>query len=296
MSYGEKDSLERHGYILGKLLGSGAYGKVMKATYRGKDSGPRLTVATKTINTSKLPALYIEKFLPRELEVVRWLDHPNVVRAHSIVYRRGIVYIFMEFVENGTLLKYLKNNKKLSEAKCQIWFRQILGGLLYLHRNKHAHRDVKCDNVLITKQYNLKVCDFGFARLIVDRKGSCITSTTYCGTPSYCPPEILEGVPYYPTLADAWSTGVTLYVLMCQSMPFGSKDTRLVLREQKQARWKFTAFVDKNFSKDSRNVVSAMLVADPQKRANLFKISRHKWLSTANTKALVRSAVKKQQH
>ena len=109
-------------------------------------------------------------------------QHPNLDRIHSILAVSDRLYIFMQYAENGDLLTYLLREGHLAEPRTRRWFRQMAAGLKYLHVRDIAHRDLKCENVLITGHFNVKIGDFGFARSVVDAKGDRVLSKTYCGS------------------------------------------------------------------------------------------------------------------
>ena len=91
----------------------------------------------------------------------------------------------------------------------------MLEGVDYCHKKGVVHRDMKCENILLDAHGNLKITDFGFARCdMMPSKGEFKLSETYCGSYAYAPPEILTGTPYVPQLADIWSMGVILYVMV----------------------------------------------------------------------------------
>lgn len=138
----------------------------------------------------------------------------------------------MRFAEQGDLLEYVSKRGIVSEPQARVWFRQMSLGLQYLHDMDIAHRDLKCENALLTSNFNVKLADFGFARFVIDNTGKAISSETYCGSLSYAAPEVLHGTPYFPKTADIWSIGVILYVLLNKSMPFDDNNPRRLYEQQ----------------------------------------------------------------
>ncbi|CAG0885018.1 unnamed protein product [Darwinula stevensoni] len=269
--------LAGRGYKIGSLLGKGAFGEVRTASYRRYD-GRVEKLACKVIDVKKLKEDFMEKFFPRELEIVRWIDHPHVVVTHSILSRRSKVYVFMEYASNGTLLAYVKKTSNIPERRVQRWFRQLASGVHYLHGHGWAHRDLKCENVLLTESNDVKIADFGFARPVRSYTGKKEKSATYCGSRAYCAPEILRGRPYDPLVSDVWSLGVILYVMMCQLMPFRNKNPKKLLREQESRTWKFPDRVLAAFSQPARALVLSILEPVPAKRMKLNAIVDQEWM------------------
>jgi len=112
--------------------------------------------------------------------------------------------------------------------------------LKYLHDLDIAHRDLKCENVLLTTSYNVKLADFGFARYFGDNNKK---SETFCGSVSYAPPEIIRGSPYDPRLADLWSIAVILFVMVNKGMPFDDSVLKKMYECQLTRNWKFRSKV-----------------------------------------------------
>lgn len=177
------------GYSFGKLLGKGCYGRVFKANYSNQNTGEIVDLACKFIVRNKCPNNFLTKFLPRELDILKKITHPNIIKIHSIVQSNTSIFIFMRLAELGDLLNYIKHNGVVSESLGNVWFYQLASAINYLHSINIAHRDLKCENILISRNKNLKIADFGFARytLSVEDFFSPDTvirelSETYCGS------------------------------------------------------------------------------------------------------------------
>lgn len=207
--------------------------------YITKDDFRKVSLACKIIETSKAPQEFVIKFLPREIDVLVRLNHPHLIHIHSIFQRKTKYYIFMRYTENGDLLGYILKNGCVSENQSRVWTRQLALGLQYLHELEIAHRDIKCQNVLLTANYNVKLSDFGFSRFCVDDDDQPILSETYCGSMSYAAPEILRGKPYSPKPTDLWSLGVVLFVMLNKSMPFDDTRLRKLYEQQMSKKYRF---------------------------------------------------------
>lgn len=142
-----------------------------------------------------------------------------------------------------------------------------------------AHRDMKCENVLLTSNYNVKLADFGFARYVIDNRGKQVLSDTYCGSLSYAAPEILRGSPYSPKMADVWSLGVILFILLNKAMPFDDTDVKSLYEQQTNRKWKFRSKVVKTLSDHVKKLVSRLLEPDPSKRWKLAQILTGEWVA-----------------
>lgn len=202
--------LESQGFIVGKTLGHGSYATVRSAY----DVNRKHKVALKIISKRKAPEDYLTKFLPREIEAIKVLKHPSLIAFYQVIETTTRYFLVMElgYVD---LLDTIRRKKLIEEDQAGIWFRQLHDGLYYMHAKALVHRDLKCENILLDLNNNLKITDFGFAKKIVKTKtGDVKYSETYCGSYAYAPPEILKGTPYDPYLADVWSLGVVLFTMV----------------------------------------------------------------------------------
>ncbi|XP_015595959.1 testis-specific serine/threonine-protein kinase 1-like [Cephus cinctus] len=276
----EEAILQARGYKLIKKLGEGSYAKVYLAEYRPENDPERNnSLACKVVDTVKAPKDFVRKFLPRELDILVKLNHPHVVHVHSIFQRRTKYFIFMRFAENGDLLDFILKNGAVAESQARVWLRQLSLGLQYLHEMEIAHRDMKCENVLLTSNYNVKLADFGFARYVVDARGKKVLSDTYCGSLSYAAPEILKGSPYNPKIADIWSLGVILYIILNKAMPFDDTNIKRLYEQQTNKRWKFRGKVTDILSEQAKKLVINLLEPDTGKRWRMDQVIHSEWIA-----------------
>ncbi|XP_075214909.1 testis-specific serine/threonine-protein kinase 3-like [Lycorma delicatula] len=224
--------LENHGYYLGRTIGSGSYAMVKVAeseTHAG-------TVAIKIVSKLHAPTDYLRKFLPREIQVVKGLRHPNLIRFLQAIETTHRVYIIMEYAENGSLLDVIRKDNFIDEPRARIWFGQLVSAVEYCHDHGVVHRDIKCENLLIDSQQKIKLSDFGFARGDMGvKEDDFVLSDTFCGSYAYASPEILKGIPYRAQFSDVWSMGVVLFATVFGRLPFDDSNYNQLLKQvQKQ--------------------------------------------------------------
>ncbi|XP_011640321.2 testis-specific serine/threonine-protein kinase 4-like [Pogonomyrmex barbatus] len=275
---GEKEKkltvLESHGYALGKTIGSGSYATVKIA----KSDRHDCQVAVKIVSKFHAPGEYLTKFLPREIEVVKGLKHPNLIHFLQAIETTHRVYIIMEYAQNGSLLDIIRRDTYIDELRSRRWFRQLLEAIDYCHEHGIVHRDIKCENLLMDYRFNIKLSDFGFARGQMKQKnGEWPLSTTYCGSYAYASPEILRGIPYQPQLSDIWSMGVVLYAMVYGRLPFDDTNFSQLL---KQVQNKVIFPKRPKVSQSCRFLITRILV--PQSaRLRINNIRSDAWLETS---------------
>ncbi|XP_022904654.1 testis-specific serine/threonine-protein kinase 3-like isoform X2 [Onthophagus taurus] len=274
----KKTVLENHGYYLGKTIGAGSYATVRLAhsDIHGGD------VAVKIVSKYTAPEDYLKKFLPREIEVVKGLKHPNLIRFLQAIETTHRVYICMEYAANGSLLDIIRRDTYIDETRARNWFRQLVDAIDYCHERGVVHRDIKCENLLMDDGFNIKVSDFGFARgHLKNSSGQNVLSETFCGSYAYASPEILKGVPYHPQFSDVWSMGVVLYAMAFGRLPFDDTNYSLLL---KQVSNKVTFPREPKVTTSCRTLISKIL-APLKVRLRVSGIRNDPWYNYVGDKA-----------
>ncbi|XP_014287739.1 testis-specific serine/threonine-protein kinase 3 [Halyomorpha halys] len=260
-----------------KLIGEGATGKVYLVNH--SEGTHKIQMACKIIHTQHAPKEIVAKFLPRELDILQKLEHPNIVHIYCIF--KGVhgdkFLIFMRVAELGDLLDYVLGNGEVPEMVMKCWTFQLVLALEYLHTLEIAHRDLKCENILITKNYNIKLADFGFSRFMVDKTGKRALSSTYCGSLPYSAPEILRAKPYDPKGSDMWALGVVVFVGLNKSMPFPDLPPKRLYKLQKKKSFKFRIKIMPHLTQDCIDFVNILLEPDCKKRPTIDDIILHSW-------------------
>ncbi|XP_012325522.1 testis-specific serine/threonine-protein kinase 1 [Aotus nancymaae] len=266
--------LKRRGYLLGIDLGEGSYAKV-KSAYSER---LKFNVAIKIIDRKKAPADFLEKFLPREIEILAMLNHCSIIKTYEIFETsHGKVYIVMELAVQGDLLELIKTRGALQEDEARKKFHQLSLAMKYCHDLDVVHRDLKCDNLLLDKDFNIKLSDFSFSkRCLRDDNGRMTLSKTFCGSPAYAAPEVLQGIPYQPKVYDIWSLGVILYIMVCGSMPYDDSNIKKMLRIQKEHRVNFPR--SKHLTGECKDLIYCMLQPDVNRRLHIDEVLNHCWM------------------
>ncbi|KQS39330.1 serine/threonine-protein kinase par-1 isoform X5 [Drosophila erecta] len=249
-----------------KKLGQGTYGKVQLGI--NKETGQE--VAIKTIKKCKIEAEADLVRIRREVQIMSSVYHPNIIHIYEVFENREKMVLVMEFAAGGELYDYLSERKVLTEEEARRIFRQVATAVYYCHKHKICHRDLKLENILLDEKGNAKIADFGLSNVFDDQR----LLGTFCGSPLYASPEIVEGTPYQGPEVDCWSLGVLLYTLVYGSMPFDGSNFKRLVKQISQGDY----YEPRKPSRAS-TLIRDMLTVCPRKRASIEQICSHWWVN-----------------
>ena len=199
------------GYRLLELLGEGAMGRVFKARQLSLDRDVAIKVLSPELAKD---TAYVERFQTEARAVAR-LNHTNLVSGIDVGEANGIHYLVMEYADGNTVASLLRRGGPLDEERALVIAQQVARALDHAHRNAMLHRDVKPDNVILTRDGVAKLCDLGLARL-----GETSEAGQRMGTPAYISPEQARGETQVDARTDLYSLGATLFHMLAGRPPF----------------------------------------------------------------------------
>ncbi|NXW55062.1 NUAK2 kinase, partial [Eurystomus gularis] len=255
----------KHRYEFLETLGKGTYGKVKKARER---SGK--LVAIKSIRKDKIKDEQDLVHIRREIEIMSSLNHPHIIAVHEVFENSSKIVIVMEYASKGDLYDYISERQRLTEQEARHFFRQVVSAVYYCHKNGIVHRDLKLENILLDANGNIKIADFGLSNVYQQDK----LLQTYCGSPLYASPEIINGRPYKGPEVDSWSLGVLLYILVHGTMPFDGHDYKTLVKQITSGDYREPTKLS-----DACGLIRWMLMVNPERRATIEDIATHWWVN-----------------
>eukprot|EP00056_Hartaetosiga_gracilis_P013173 m.216177 g.216177 ORF g.216177 m.216177 type:complete len:581 (+) comp13803_c0_seq1:128-1870(+) len=262
----DEDSPLSSTYELGKLIGKGNFAKVYLAKH--KVSG--VEVAVKIIEKTNLNPEGLYK-VNREVRILKKLNHPNIVKLYEVCDTPKKLYLIMEYASGGEVFDYLVDKGRMKEKDARVKFRQILSAIEYCHANGIVHRDLKAENLLLSKDLNIKIADFGFANTFEEGR----KLDTFCGSPPYAAPELFLGRQYDGPEVDVWSLGVILYTLVSGALPFDGETLRDLRARVLKGRYRIPFFM----STECEQLLKKFLIINAPKRISLRKAMQEKWIN-----------------
>lgn len=253
-------------FDIGRPLGKGKFGNV----YLAREKASKFIVALKVLFKSEVQKANVEHQLRREIEIQSHLRHPNILKLYGYFHDDARVYLILEFAPKGELYKELQAqpNKRFDNARTAMYIHQLADALKYCHSKKVIHRDIKPENLLLGLKGELKIADFGWSVHAPSSRRS-----TLCGTLDYLPPEMVRGCPHDEKV-DLWSLGVLCYECLVGKPPFETPTYEETYQRISRGEYTFPCFV----APDARDLISKLLVVNPQMRLSLEGVLVHPWI------------------
>ncbi|EOY07399.1 Kinase superfamily protein isoform 1 [Theobroma cacao] len=269
-------------YIVGRQIGSGSFSVVWHARHRVHGT----EVAIKEIAMGRLNKK-LQDSLMSEIFILRRINHPNIIRMHDIIEVPGKIHLVLEYCKGGDLSMYITRHGSVSEATAKHFMQQLAAGLQVLRDNNLIHRDLKPQNLLLSRNDSnavLKIADFGFARSLQPRG----LAETLCGSPLYMAPEIMQ-LQKYDAKADLWSVGAILFQLVTGKTPFtGNNQIQLLQNIVKSTELHFP--VENNYlTADCKDLCRKLLRRNPVERLTFEEFFNHPFLSQGQPDESLRS-------
>nr|KAF6335542.1 NIMA related kinase 4 [Pipistrellus kuhlii] len=256
-------------YCYLRVVGRGSYGEVTLVRHR-RDGRQYVIKKLNLRNASSRERRAAEQ----EAQLLSQLKHPNIVTyKESWEGGDGLLYIVMGFCEGGDLYRKLKEQKGqlLPESRVVEWFVQIAMALQYLHEKHILHRDLKTQNVFLTRTNIIKVGDLGIARVL---ENHCDMASTLIGTPYYMSPELFSNKPYNYK-SDVWALGCCAYEMATLKHAFNAKDMNSLVYRIIEGK---LPPMPKDYSPELAELIRTMLSKRPEERPSVRSILRQPYI------------------
>ncbi|KFO91395.1 RAC-gamma serine/threonine-protein kinase, partial [Buceros rhinoceros silvestris] len=214
-----------------------------------------------------------------ESRVLKNTRHPFLTSLKYSFQTKDRLCFVMEYVNGGELFFHLSRERVFSEDRTRFYGAEIVSALDYLHSGKIVYRDLKLENLMLDKDGHIKITDFGLCKEGIT---DAATMKTFCGTPEYLAPEVLEDNDYGRAV-DWWGLGVVMYEMMCGRLPFYNQDHEKLFELILMEDIKFP----RTLSADAKSLLSGLLIKDPNKRLgggpdDAKEIMRHSFFAGVN--------------
>ena len=267
-------------YLREKALGQGSFGTV----YLVKHLQLQRYFAMKVIKKkSKSPTE--EESLMNEINILRKLDHPNILKITDFYNLKNEHNIITEYCQEGELFDEIKANAPFSEALTGWYMRQILQAVCYCHGCHIVHRDLKPENILIVKRmkngfHHIKIIDFGTAKVFNKEK----REHALIGSAYYIAPEVISR--NYTEKCDIWSCGIIMYILLTGRPPFNGQTEDDIMKKIKIGTFEMTKYPWGIISQEAKDLINDLLQIKPTKRITAEEALQHKWFNTNGVKQM----------
>ena len=252
-----------------KPLGKGAFGEVWKVTHENS----KKIYCIKMMNKRDIYEQNLINQINKEISIMYNINHPYSIKLFNHFEDNEKIYLIMELASNGNLYDFIQS-KKFQKNKNKDMIKKIIIQTIeiikYLHSSNIIYRDIKPENILLDTDFNIKLCDYGWASFFTPGK----SLNLYCGTPEYVAPEVIKKHPYNEKV-DIWGIGVLIFELVFGYPPFTSNLNENRFNNIKEGKINWPEDID---DKDVKDLILKILKIKPNERITLDNIERHPWL------------------
>eukprot|EP01121_Diplochlamys_sp_Union-15-3_P009003 TRINITY_DN2429_c0_g1_i1.p1 TRINITY_DN2429_c0_g1~~TRINITY_DN2429_c0_g1_i1.p1 ORF type:complete len:466 (+),score=94.61 TRINITY_DN2429_c0_g1_i1:120-1517(+) len=264
-----------------KVIGKGSFGKVIQV--RKKDT--RKIYAMKILHKQTIIERNEVEHTKAERSILMKLEHPFLVKLYFSFQDPEKLYFVMDYVNGGELFFHLQKEKQFTEDRVRFYAAEIASGLEYLHTQGIIYRDLKPENLLLHRDGHIIMTDFGLSKEGI-KDG--VRTGTFCGTPEYLAPEVLEGKDYGKAV-DWWSFGTLIYEMLTGLPPFYSEDIQAMYTKILSADLRIPA----KFSPETKDLIEKLLDRNPLTRlSNPDQIRAHPYFASIDWGRLLKKQVK----
>jgi len=259
-------------YEIRQELGRGAFSVV----YLGVNKVHKNNHAIKVINKKDLGKDY-EKNLKMEVDILKKVNHPNIIALKELFDTPDKLYLVMELVTGGELFDKIVEKGAYTEAEASTLVKKIVSAVEYLHSIGIVHRDLKPENLLLKRaddDLEVAIADFGLSKIV----GQQMMMQTACGTPSYVAPEVLNASGYGKEV-DMWSIGVITYILLCGFPPFYGDTVPEIFEQIMAASFDYPEEYWGHITPQAKDFIGKLLVVDTHSRMSASAALKHPWIA-----------------
>ncbi|XP_037725420.1 serine/threonine-protein kinase SIK2-like isoform X3 [Drosophila subpulchrella] len=264
-------------YDIERTIGKGSFAVVKLAWHRIA----RIEVAIKIIDKSQLDQTDLQNVY-LEVEIMKDLKHPHIIKLYQAMETKKMIYIVTEYASQGDIFDYMIKYGRMPESTARHKFWQIISAVEYLHNKGIVHRDLKAENLLLDRNMNIKIADFGLSNHF--EPGELLA--TWCGSAPYAAPESFERKQYSGPEFDIWTLGVVLYVLVSGALPFDGPTIQSLRDRVLSGRFRTPFFM----SSECEHLIRHILVLEPTRRYTIEQIKGHRWMNEPKSNGDSRSS------